>query len=95
MDALEGEVDANLVSSENADDVLTNLINAYASTINANSAAIQAMDGTAPGQLNYWNGGAWVPVTPPPFDGATLKLISGIPTWVCNGDADGDGICDE
>ena len=54
------------------------------------------MDGTSPGQMNYWNGGTWVPVAAPLLDASTLKIISGIPTWVCQtGDPDGDGVCND
>jgi len=37
--------------------------------------------GTAPGQMQYWNGTAWVPVEAWQ-NGQILKIINGIPTWV-------------
>jgi hypothetical protein len=39
--------------------------------------------GTAPGQMNYWNGSVWV-VVPPGVTGQTLTFCDGFPTWgVC------------
>ena len=38
--------------------------------------------GTAPGQMTYWNGSAWVLVAPTINDGATLQMVGGVPTWV-------------
>jgi hypothetical protein len=38
--------------------------------------------GTAPGQMQYWNGTAWVTVkTAFYYEGATLQMIGGVPTW--------------
>jgi uncharacterized protein (TIGR02145 family) len=39
-------------------------------------------DGTAAGQLMYWNGSAWVVVATTANEGAALQLIGGVPTWV-------------
>ncbi len=36
---------------------------------------------TASGAMNYWNGSAWVEVTPTLNEGATLKMLGGVPTW--------------
>jgi hypothetical protein len=36
---------------------------------------------TASGTMNYWNGAAWVEVPPTLNEGATLKMIAGVPTW--------------
>jgi hypothetical protein len=33
------------------------------------------------GAMNYWDGAAWVEVAPTPNEGATLKMIGGVPTW--------------
>jgi len=33
------------------------------------------------GDMNYWNGSAWVTIPATPIDGATLQMISGVPTW--------------
>jgi len=38
-------------------------------------------DGTASGDMLYWNGSAWVRI-PVGTDGQVLKLVSGVPTWV-------------
>jgi hypothetical protein len=40
--------------------------------------------GTAPGQMNYWNGSAWVTVSPG-SEGQALNFCGGIPTWTTNG----------
>ena len=37
-------------------------------------------NGTAAGQMNYWNGTAWVTV-PPGVTGQTLTFCDGVPTW--------------
>ena len=37
-------------------------------------------NGTAAGQMNYWNGTAWVTV-PPGITGQTLTFCDGVPTW--------------
>ena len=38
-------------------------------------------DGTASGQMKYWNGTAWVIVAATENEGATLQMIAGVPTW--------------
>jgi uncharacterized protein (TIGR02145 family) len=38
-------------------------------------------NGTTPGEMQYWDGSAWVAVAPTSNDGATLQMIGGIPTW--------------
>jgi uncharacterized protein (TIGR02145 family) len=38
--------------------------------------------GTTPGEMQYWNGTAWVTVAATENEGATLQMIGGIPTWV-------------
>jgi len=37
--------------------------------------------GTQPGQMQYWNGTAWVTVAVTQNEGATLQMIGGVPTW--------------
>lgn len=44
------------------------------------NGSLQAMAGTATGQLLYWNGTEWVNV-PPGNSGQVLTLVNGIPTW--------------
>ena len=95
IDLLQSDVDGNQQSSESADVLLTNLINAYSTSVTANTTAISNMDGSQIGQMNYWNGAAWVAITPSVLNGSTLKFIDGIPTWFCESDFDNDGICDE
>jgi hypothetical protein len=38
--------------------------------------------GTTTGDMQYWNGSAWVVVAATPNEGAALQMISGVPTWV-------------
>jgi len=38
--------------------------------------------GTAVGQMQYWNGTAWVVVATTPNEGATLQMIGGVPKWI-------------
>jgi hypothetical protein len=33
------------------------------------------------GDMNYWNGSAWITLAATPNEGATLQMISGVPTW--------------
>ena len=37
--------------------------------------------GTQPGQMQYWNGTAWVTIAATTNEGATLQMIGGVPTW--------------
>lgn len=37
--------------------------------------------GTTPGEMQYWNGTAWVIVAATTNEGATLQMIGGVPTW--------------
>jgi hypothetical protein len=45
-------------------------------TLNAQSS------GTNAGDMQYWNGNAWIVVDATPNEGAALQMIGGIPTWV-------------
>jgi uncharacterized protein (TIGR02145 family) len=38
--------------------------------------------GTAAGDMQYWNGTAWVVVAATTNEGAALQMIGGVPTWV-------------
>ena len=38
--------------------------------------------GTQTGQMQYWNGTAWVTVAVTENEGATLQMIGGVPTWI-------------
>ena len=42
----------------------------------------QSLAGTTAGDMQYWNGSAWVIVPSTGNEGASLQLISGVPTWV-------------
>ena len=37
--------------------------------------------GTQAGEMQYWNGSAWVTVAATQNEGATLQMIGGVPTW--------------
>jgi uncharacterized protein (TIGR02145 family) len=39
-------------------------------------------DGIQMGDIQYWNGTAWATVAATENEGATLQMISGVPTWV-------------
>ncbi|MDA0197008.1 MAG: hypothetical protein O2887_18550 [Bacteroidetes bacterium] len=47
----------------------------------ANTAKVGVTNGTVAGQMQYWNGSAWVVVAPTSNEGATLQMIGGVPTW--------------
>ena len=38
-------------------------------------------NGTVVGQMNYWNGTAWVSIPPPGFNGQFLCSCNGVPQW--------------
>jgi|TARA_B110000908_G_C9825527_1_gene259049 hypothetical protein len=37
---------------------------------------------TDAGQMNYWNGSAWLTIATTANEGAVLQMVSGVPTWV-------------
>ncbi len=49
--------------------------------IDANTSKVGMPTGTATGEMNYWNGSAWVLVNTSLNEGATLQMIAGVPTW--------------
>ncbi|MDD2307221.1 MAG: FISUMP domain-containing protein [Prolixibacteraceae bacterium] len=53
---------------------------AQASAIVANTAKVGVTPGTAAGQMQYWNGSAWV-IIAPGSNGAVLTLTGGVPKW--------------
>jgi uncharacterized protein (TIGR02145 family) len=66
-------------------DVVTNtaktgITTQQASDITANNAKVGLTPGTNPGEMQYWNGTAWVTVASG-NDGQFLTLVSGVPTW--------------
>jgi hypothetical protein len=68
-----------------------------ASSITANTAKVGMPATPETGQMNYWNGSAWVAVvTASTYEGPTLQIISGVPTWTGGtpsiGDTYGGGI---
>ena len=52
-----------------------------ATAITSNTDKVGMSAGTATGEMNYYNGTAWVVITPSVNEGATLQLIDGVPTW--------------
>ena len=51
-------------------------------TITANLSSLKELPTpTASGIMNYWDGIAWVEVASTVNEGATLKMIGGVPTW--------------
>lgn len=49
--------------------------------VNIENGKDLAPNGTQAGQMQYWNGNEWVMIATTPNEGATLQMISGIPTW--------------
>jgi uncharacterized protein (TIGR02145 family) len=52
------------------------------SAVVANTAKKGITDGTTSGDMQYWNGTAWVLIPTAINAGATLTAVGGIPTWV-------------
>ncbi len=48
----------------------------------ANTAKVGMPTATEAGQMNYWNGSAWITIASTVNEGATLQMIGGVPTWV-------------
>ena len=47
----------------------------------ANTAKVGMPTATEAGQMNYWNGSAWITIAATVNEGATLQMIGGVPTW--------------
>jgi len=60
----------------------TGITSAQASEITANTAKVGQASGTTTGDMQYWNGTAWVVIATTPNEGAALQMISGVPTWI-------------
>jgi uncharacterized protein (TIGR02145 family) len=56
------------------------ITSAQADEITANTAKVGVTPGTATGQMQYWNGTAWVPVAAG-NNGQVLTFDNGVPTW--------------
>jgi uncharacterized protein (TIGR02145 family) len=52
------------------------------SIVSASETDPRVPTGTAVGQMQYWNGTAWVVVAATPNHGATLYMAGGVPKWV-------------
>ena len=50
--------------------------------ITANTSKVGMPTATEAGQMNYWNGSAWITIASTVNEGATLQMIGGVPTWV-------------
>jgi len=75
------------ITPQQASDIIANnakvgITTEQANAIIANTAKIGVTPGTAVGQMQYWNGTAWVVVAPTVNEGAALQMIGGVPTWV-------------
>jgi hypothetical protein len=42
-------------------------------------------DGAAPGDMQYWNGNAWLMITAPEANADSLSFCDGLPTWTTGG----------
>ncbi len=49
--------------------------------IAANTLKNSELPGNSSGDMKYWNGNAWVVIPATVNEGATLQMISGVPTW--------------
>ena len=54
--------------------------------LNANAISLNTVKETIPsgsntGDMNYWNGTSWVIIPTTVYEGATLQMINGVPTW--------------
>jgi len=58
----------------------TNVNNALAGKVNAESGKDLLIDGTTEGEMLYWDGSNWVNVIPG-SNGETLTYCDGVPTW--------------
>jgi len=67
---------------DNTDTQLTDAeITALGYIKNADETDPSVPTATQAGEMQYWNGTAWVTVATTTNEGATLQLISGVPTW--------------
>jgi hypothetical protein len=53
-----------------------------ANEIVKNTAKVGQASGTTTGDMQYWDGTAWVVITTTLNEGAALQMISGVPTWI-------------
>jgi hypothetical protein len=47
-----------------------------------NKSKVGQASGTTTGDMQYWNGTAWVVIATTLNEGAVLQMISGVPTWI-------------
>lgn len=59
----------------------TGITTEQADEIAANTAKVGLTPGTTPGQMQYWDGTAWVVVATTANEAAILQMIGGVPTW--------------
>ncbi|MDD2634428.1 MAG: FISUMP domain-containing protein [Bacteroidales bacterium] len=75
------KTETDLTGGENYTITGTSQLLSVPYALHAKTAENGLVDGTTPGEMQYWNGSEWVAVSSG-FDGATLTLENGIPTWV-------------
>ena len=56
-------------------------ISSNTAAVAANTAKKSEVQGSASGDMKYWNGSAWVVIPATQNEGATLNMIGGVPTW--------------
>jgi hypothetical protein len=66
------------------------LSTAQASEITANTAKTGKPTASDAGDMNYWNGSAWVIIPATPNEGATLQMIGDVPKWISGTPVVGD-----
>ena len=74
------------ITSQQATDIRANtakvgITRAQADAITANTAKVGVTPGTQAGQMQYWNGSAWVTVAAG-NSGQILSFVGGVPTWI-------------
>ncbi|MDC1324724.1 hypothetical protein N8216_01710, partial [Flavobacteriaceae bacterium] len=74
-------VQSNAIVANTAKTGYTEVLVSANTDVEANTAKVGMLAGTATGEMNYYNGTAWVVITPSVNEGAALQMIAGVPTW--------------
>ena len=72
---------SNAIVANTAKTGYTEVLVSANTDVEANTAKVGMPAGTATGEMNYYNGTAWVVITPSVNEGAALQMIAGVPTW--------------